>query len=344
MSARRRQRRLLLCVLLAALALGGVAATPAGAVSLLPPAGQVFTGVAGGFGQDDYRAFEAQAGVAPAVWQIFLTWDQDRGQNPYDYLQARIADAVALQTRLMIHLTTARRDGSEYLSPQSLALGRGDQYLLWLNLAIAASGQPVYVRPFGEMNQADHVYETVTGRAGHSPWWFRRAFRRVVLLLRGGSTAAIDARLARNGMPPVRTSDREIPRTQIAIVWTPQVSPVPWRSYPGPGYVDWIGTDFYSGFPNWKGLSRFYREASRMRKAFVLGEFGIHESPDDGPFVARLMAWIRTHRRVKMALFYQGNEPGERYRLDRLSGARRAVRAAFLRPPFLNGPLAPASP
>ena len=60
-----------------------------------------------------------------------------------------------------------------------------------------------------------------------------------------------------------------MPTPAVSFVWTPQVagSPdIPANSpaayYPGDRYVDWVGTDFYSRFPNFTGLETFYNEFS----------------------------------------------------------------------------------
>src|SRR3712207_8648596 len=46
------------------------------------------------------------------------------------------------------------------------------------------------------------------------------------------------------------------------------------RAYwPGGRYVDWVGTDFYSRFPNWRGLERFF--SAFPGKPFVFGEYAV---------------------------------------------------------------------
>jgi beta-mannanase len=68
--------------------------------------------------------------------------------------------------------------------------------------------------------------------------------------------ATINARLRALGMSSVRTSAGNLPTPLVALMWGPQVSGnpgVPGNSarafYPGSAYVDWICTDFYSGYP-----------------------------------------------------------------------------------------------
>src|SRR5947209_9100525 len=93
-----------------------------------------------------------------------------------------------------------------------------------------------------------------TGPA-YTPHAFVQAWRRTVLILRGGSLSRVDAGLHRLGMPPVRTRlhrDARLPRPKVAFLWVPQDAGSPETSYnspgaywPGAGYVDWVGTDFY---------------------------------------------------------------------------------------------------
>jgi hypothetical protein len=329
-----------LAVLLLAGAAGASTTSQAQAAAYVPPPGKVYAGVTGGLRQADYMSFASLVGRHQPVWQLFLTWDQDRGENPYLYLRARLQDAAALHTRLMLSLTTATRGGGEFITPAGIASGSGDRYLLGLNREIGASGQVVYVRPYGEMNQATNAYSAYGPRgrrnAAHSTANFRRAWRRTVLIVRGGDVAVINARLAANRMAPVRTSSATLPVTRTAFVWCPQVAGnpdvagnAPRAYYPGSSYVDWVGTDFYSGFPNWSGLERFYRDMLRTRKPFAFGEYGIYESGDAPGFISRLLRFSLTHSRVRMALFNQGNEAGGPFRLQRYPRSAAALRAGL---------------
>jgi hypothetical protein len=73
--------------------------------------------------------------------------------------------------------------------------------------------------------------------------------------------------------------------------------------YPGDAYVDWVGTDFYSKFPNFTGLEAFYKQYPQ--KPFAFGEWAIWggENPS---FVSQLFTWVNTHTRVRMMLYNQG--------------------------------------
>jgi hypothetical protein len=324
-------------------ALAAGAPSPAAGAAYTPQPGRIFLGVTGGLGRSDYTGWVSAAGHHAPVWQLFLTWDQDRGENPYQYLRTRLALARTLDTRLGISLTTARGDGSERITPAGIASGAGDPYLLGLNRELGAAGQSVYVRPYAEMNQANNVYSAYghRGRRGpaHSTAAFRRAWKRTFLVLRGGDVATMNRRLARLGMPAVRTSHASLPATQTAFVWCPQVAGdpnvagnSPQAYWPGAAWVDWVGTDFYSGFPNWSGLERFYRAFDRH--PFAFGEFGIYRSADAPGFVSRVLSWARSHRRVRMLLWMQGNEPGSAFRLQHNPRSAAVLRAALDSPVF----------
>jgi hypothetical protein len=330
------------CATVVLCALGAPAG--AGAAAYAPPPGKVFAGVTGGLERGDFTSFASLVGHRPAVWQLFLTWDQDRGENPYLYVRTRLALARDLRTRLALSLTTAARDGRERVSPGQIARGAGDVYLLGLNRELGAAGDVVYVRPYGEMNQATNPYSAFgpRGRRGrdHSTAWFRRAWKRTALILRGGDVTAIDRQLRADRLPPVRTARSSLPTTRIALVWCPQVAGdpnvrgnSPGAYWPGGGYVDWVCTDFYSGFPNWGGLERFYRAWAR-RRPFAFGEWGIYRSGDAPGFARRLMGWVATHRRVRMVLFNQGNEPGGPMRLQRHPRTAAVLRAALRHPRY----------
>jgi hypothetical protein len=324
-----------LSLAVAALAL---AAAPAVAKPYLPPKGKVFAGTSGG----DYPAGYAQAtGKHPAVFQTFTLW----GYRP-DRVVAR---ALASRTRPMIHISTLGPRG-EVITPRGIARGRGDGYLLDLN-RIAAEGQHVlYIRLMAEMNAHWNPYSAfdASGRsrgASHSTAAFRQAWRRVVTIVRGGGRGRIDRRLRRLGLPRMRSRRARLPRPKVSFLWVPQVAGAPDtranspRAYwPGGRYVDWVGTDFYSKFPNWSGLGRFY--ASFPRKPFAFGEWAVWGS-DNPAFVDSFFAWVGGHRRARMLMYNQGVRAGGPFRLvhyprSRLALARHlaAPRFAALAPEF----------
>jgi hypothetical protein len=187
-----------------------------------------------------------------------------------------------------------------------------------------------------EMNGWWNAYAAFTSsgkpRPGHSTYDFRQAWRRIVLILRGGVAANVDRALRRLGMPPVRTGAATLPRAPVAFVWDPQTSGdpnIPANSaqayYPGDAYVDWVGTDFFSRFQHWPGLNRFYQNGY-FNKPFAFGEWAIWGS-DAPTWAKQFFAWIRTHKRVRMVVYYQGYAPSPPFELARFTKSRAVLRA-----------------
>jgi hypothetical protein len=300
---------------------------PAGARAdaFLPPAGQVWTGVAGGLAAESYGT---QVGH-PAVFQQFATWGT---RNEWFFSRTEAA-----RSRLMIHISTIRQPQGkgEVISPGAIAGGRDDGWLMWLGERIAHRGRPVYIRPMSEMNAHWNPYSAFdrSGRArgpAHSATAYKRAWKRIVLILRGGDVAGIDAKLRRLRMPPVGTSAGALPAAPVSFQWVPQVAGSPDtarnspRAYwPGGAYVDWVGTDFYSKFPNWAGLNRLY---SQFRgKPFVFGEWAMWGA-DNPAFVRRLFSWSRSHARTRMLIYNQGYVAGGLFRLNRYPRSAAVLR------------------
>jgi hypothetical protein len=347
------------------------AAPAASADSLLPPAGKILTGVASG---DSLSDFTARTGKKPAVWQHWIRW----GGN-YEYTFQR---AESTGTTLMLHLSTASgQNVAGVISPGEIARGEGDRYLVNLGRRLADHGGPVYLRLFGEMNNCDLAYSShdCSGRrrdADHSPERFKDAWRRVVVVLRGGPVATVNVRLKALGMPALTAGPKDkppvdlpdlpdlpgdlddyldedrrvevpvpaaLPTPKVAFLWSPMTggSPMidalkPGVFWPGARYVDWVSTSFYSRYPNFHYLEPYYRQfADRYGKPFAFGEWAMWSSGDAG-FVRRLFAWVRTHRRVRMMVYNQGNETAGPFRLRNFPAAQRALRQALRSPRFLG--------
>jgi hypothetical protein len=317
------RRRLLLSLLL----LACLPAT-AHAATYAPPKGKVWNGLTAG---SDSRDFESRTGKHPAIWQHFIAWG-----GSYQYTLENSRDASA---RLMLHVSTSRgQNMPERLSPGEIARGDGDGFLAGLTRDLAGVGAPVYLRLLGEMNNCNNPYAAYSCSGGrrdrdHSAETFKRAWKRAYLILHGGDVAAIDARLAALGLPPVQAGARTLPVPQIAFVWAPMTGGAPNISalrpqvyWPGSEWVDWVGTSFYSRFPNFTGLDRFYRDfASRKRKPFAIAEWAIWGA-DAPAFANRLFGWIADHRRVQMVHYNQGAESGGIFRLSRYPASARVIR------------------
>jgi hypothetical protein len=309
---------------------------PAGAAAdvLLPPGHGVFTGLTGG----SSSAFESEVGKHAAVDGVFVTWGRS--------FESAFGQAHANHARLMLHISTAQGYGApEQITPRAIARGQGDGYLLSLSEQIAQSAEPVYIRLFPEMDQANNSYcafnnDGSARGSSNSTASFRQAWRRVVLALRGGPVAAIDSRLHALGLPPLHgTHAAMLPRSPVSFLWVPQTegSPntqanSPSAYYPGDAYVDWVGTDFYSKFPNFSGLQRFYSE--HPGKPFAFGEWALWDGDEPG-WVSQFFSFISSHPRVRMALYNQGERENGPFRLSRYPSSRKEIKRLFASPRFL---------
>jgi hypothetical protein len=333
-------RRVLLVGLVLAVCLAPVRS--AQAKPYVAPRGKVIVGVTGGRTCDGYSR---AAGQRPAVFQFFVAWG-DRFK--YAYRRARDAGAG-----LMVHLSTYNGPGSEERStPRDIALGREDRYLYALGQDFATYGKPVYLRLFSEMNNAANPYSAydMRGRsrgAAHSHYWFRQAWRRVDLIVKGGRVATVNRRLSRLGLPRLQGLERpheirvtRLAQPHVALQWAPMTAGSPNIAgnrpagyWPGGAYVDWVGTDFYSRYPNFAGLSRFYGNRLFGAKPFVFGEWAMW-GRDDPEFMRRFFDWVAAHPRVRMLAYNQGNAPTARFRLYRYPKAARVMRLALRSPRY----------
>ena len=102
------------------------------------------------------------------------------------------------------------------LSLRDLARGGGDGFLVGLNRLVAERGQVVYLRPLSEMNNANNPYSAYD-QSGNprgpafTTTWFKKAWRRIALVVRGGDVETINAKLRRQTCPrwaPAPTSCR----------------------------------------------------------------------------------------------------------------------------------------
>jgi hypothetical protein len=309
---------------------GATAATP-----LAPAAGSVLTGVSAG----PPAPFEAEVGKHPAVYGEFVTWGQS--------IHFAFNDAAAAHAVLMLHISTSMGFGAKQkITPLGIAAGDGDRYLLFLSGLISHYRDPVYIRLFPEMDNANNAYSAFNMNgssrgASYSTRAFIAAWRRAAIVLRGGSVASIDARLAALGQPVLHGLGvgATIATPAVSFVWCPMVGGLPDVAgngpadyYPGAAYVDWVGTDFYSKFPNFTGLDAFYK--AFPGKPFAFGEWAIWGG-DNPAFVAQLFKWVDGHPRVRMMVYNQGYQTNGPFRLNLDPASTAAIRQALARPRFL---------
>jgi hypothetical protein len=322
---------------LAVLAATVVLSASAEAAPYAPPAGGVFNSGIGGYGPGAVDAFGRQAGKHPAVYQYFVSWHS--GRSDLHWLDALLSNTDSARARAMFAVGT-------HLSPRAIAQGQGDAFLVGLNRLLGGHGRPAYLRLMSEMNNGRNSYSAydLRGRSrgpAYSTGQFKRAWRRSVLVIRGGDVGELDAKLARLGMPGVRTAAEALDRPRVAFLWVPlsfgnpeipRNHPRHW--WPGSRYVDWVGTTWYSPYLAVRAMERFYRGRLWRRKPFAFGEYGVWgaESPR---FIRLFFRFVRSHRRVKLISYYQGAELQPSFSLSTHPRSRALLRRYLRSPRFV---------
>ncbi|MGH2950885.1 MAG: hypothetical protein ACRDKX_02430 [Solirubrobacterales bacterium] len=338
--------------LVAAAVLAGLAA-PAGAAlpqgkSYAPGKGKAYHGVSDTGKPSEFFEFADQVGAHPATLQAFYHWDTPLTSGAF-YRWART------DTRGVLSLSTAAGGGGERITPKQIAKGVGDRYIINLGRTIAEAQQIVYIRLLAEMNGHWNPYSAYNAdgsrRSGHSTAWFRRAWRRFALIVRGGSRAKVNRKLVRQKMPRILGAASEddpvydagpdgvplavpeqLPQPKVALMWVPQSfgSPnirgnQPADYWPGGKYVDWVGIDIYSKFAGaFDEGQAFFRRYDKW--PFVIGEYGPWDNDFQGAFSSSLFRWARSHNRVKMLLYYRSVTTDNPYNLQFYPGAQRVLR------------------
>ena len=184
--------------------LAALAAAPgaASAVTLVPPKPDVFLGVSDRGTTAEFNEWAELTGKHPALLQTFHPWGNS--------LNAAYERWRETGTRPILHISTANDQTlAEMITPEQIALGGGDDYLLQLNDFFAEHGLPAYIRPLGEPNRCLNAWSPVncdgSQKGGeHTAGWYKQAFRRIAAIVRGGQTLeGINATLAEIGLPPL---------------------------------------------------------------------------------------------------------------------------------------------
>jgi hypothetical protein len=340
----RARRSAWLVALLATLALL-IAAPGASALSLVPPKPDVLLGVSDRGSTEQFNQFTELTGKHAALMETFLGWGNsvNKAYERWRETQTRPVVAIATQNAQTLE---------EIITPEQIALGAGDDYLLQLNSFFATHQLPAYIRPLGEPNRCLNAWAGVecdgTLKTGeHSSFWYKEAFRRIVAIVRGGQTLeGIDATLAELGLPPLNRTKGEnpvsLPVAPVSIIWSPLPagSPrvkgnFPGNYWPGSKWVDWVGTDFYAKYPVWDDLQRFYDGAQWKGKPVAITEWAASEE-DEPKFVKQLISWVVTHKRVQMLTYYQGFGQGNTYELSLYPRTTNMLRKKIRRANFLS--------
>jgi hypothetical protein len=306
----------------------GVLAAAVAALVLAPvAAGRPFLGVYG-----NGAHFTSLTGQRTSTSHMYLGWGQGQTWgSTFDRIFPKLGTAP------LVSITTFRWPSKRsVLTPLQIARGAGDSYLIALNAAIARAGRLVfYVRPLGEMTGWWNPWCAYTrdGRfkgASYSTAAYRKAFARMYLLLHGGTAEDLNPRLARLGLPGVKSDLAVNPFPALRVIWgaqangDPQVpGNAPARYYPGDAYVDVVGDDPYDlGSVDWPAIERLYN--AHPRRGFAFPEWGM-QGLDDPGFVAHMASFVKTHRRVELLSFFNGKSGGV-YDLASKPRARAAYR------------------
>jgi hypothetical protein len=328
-----------------ALALLLIAPT-AGAMSLVPPKPDVLLGVSDQGTTESYERFTELTGKHAALLETYQPWGNSINRSFERWRETQTRPILAISTQDDQTL-------GELITPEQIALGAGDDYLLQLNNFFATHSLPAYIRPLGEPNRCLNAWAGIecdgTLKGGeHSAFWYKEAFRRIVAIVRGGQTLEeLNATLTTElGLPPLNRTKGEnpesLPAAPVSIIWSPLPagSPrvkgnVPGNYWPGSRWVDWVGTDFYSKYPVWEDLNRFYAGKQWSRKPVAITEWAVQEE-DEPRFAKQLINWVVTHKRVQMLSYYQGFGPGNNYELGLYPRTANTYRKKIRRANFLS--------
>jgi hypothetical protein len=340
------RRTAVLAIAVTAIASAG-GATPASALTLVPPKPDVLFGVSDKGTTQDFEEFAGLLAKHPSLLETFHPWGNS--------LNAAYERWRETSTRPILHISTQDDQSlAELITPEQIALGYGDDYLLQLNDFFAKRGLPAYIRPLGEPNRCLNAWSAVNcdgtpKDGGHTTGWYKQAFRRIVAIVRGGQTLeGIDATLAEIGLPPVNRTKgpppTTLPAAPVSIIWSPLPggSPrvkgnFPGNYWPGARWVDWVGTDFYSQYPVWEDLNRFYAAKQWKRKPISITEWAV-SGEDEPRFVKQFVAWTVRHPRVRMLIYYTGFSTATEnpYDLSLYPRTTNTLRLKLRRPTFLQ--------
>jgi hypothetical protein len=310
----------------------GLLAANAGAATFPPPkAKQIYYGVSDTGSRRHYFEFTDEVGRRVPLMQSFESWDGE--------LNAAKRRWRRTNTRGVLSLSTSPcYECPEVISPRRIQRGKGDLYLLRLNDFLADWGRPVYLRLLPEMNGHWNPYAAFNADGSsrgpsHRTKQFRKAWKRMVLIVRGGPRAKVNRKLRKFGLRGIKgqgQAPKRLPKPKVSFMWVPQThgSPRthanrPAAYWPGGRFVDWIGADIYGKFPNFAGLERFFR-ARKGGFPFVIGEWAPWDR-DEPSFTRRLHRWAEQRKRVKMILYYQAFGDNNPFMLRRYPASARAL-------------------
>ena len=103
----------------------------------------------------------------------------------------------------------------------------------------------------------------------------------------------------------------------------------PSHFWPGGAYVDWVGTTWYSPYKRSAAFDRLYRGRAWRAKPFASAQWGVWGRDDPG-FVHQFFRFLRSHPRVRMAVYYQSAELKPEFRRSTHPATRAALRRRWV--------------
>ncbi len=178
-----------------------------------PPKDKLYFGVSDTGVVNSFKKFRDDVKSHPAVLQTFHEW----GFHPWRALNrwARV------NARGMISVGTSDCYACKgVISPKQIAKGTGDEYPLTLARRFAAENEKVYIRLLPEMNGHWNAYSAYNQSGifrgpAHSTNWFRKAWRRFAIIVRGGMRKKVNQRLKRQGLPRLRADQARRYRRRV---------------------------------------------------------------------------------------------------------------------------------
>jgi hypothetical protein len=244
----------------------------------------------------------------------------------------------------------------------SIARGDLDGYILQRAADVRAYGDPLFLRLHWEMNHDFFPWAVYgpdgTVRPGNTHADFRASWRRAVILFRGGTRTAVNAALAAAGLPGLTTGDASVPATtNVAWAWVPgsdgaQAGDDIHAYWPGDGYVDWVGVDWYPQSTGDAGLhqaraaapggpNELYRRYSALAEAagkpFVIGEWGVF-GQDRPAWVSDMFAWLAERPMAKAQLYFNIDASDANSRLQDFPQSAAAFRAGIAGSRWIRDP------
>ena len=141
-------------------------------------------------------------------------------------------------------------------SSASIARGDVDRHIIDRAAEVREYGEPLFIRMNWEMNGFWFAYSAYDKqgnlRRDNAHAHYRNAWRRTVELFRGGTAEEINKRLSALHLPVLAVDvDWVAPADNVSWVWNPSHG-TQWKDrqavfdyYPGDGFVDWVGVDWY---------------------------------------------------------------------------------------------------